>query len=200
MKTYFTLMMVGICLLLAIPTKVLATSWAELEPQDVFERSEVIIRGSYNFSSNPKSSNFIFQGYEFNVKDVFKGEASEQIIVGIDGYDVGWAEEFQNDGGEFLLLLEKNEKANFLIPVGGPNGMIHVVNGNVQNESVDNQLFYQKILEGNKNEPQPKEHLKNMSKSNISKSNEGYYISSIFLVFLLVLIVFFIHRFKKKNK
>jgi hypothetical protein len=194
MKTYFTLMMVGFCLLLAIPTKVLATSWAELEPQDVFERSEVIIRGSYNFSSNPKTSNFIFQGYEFNLKDVFKGEASEQIIVGIDGYDVGWAEEFQNDGGEFLLLLEKNEKTNFLIPVGGPNGMIHVVNGKVQNESVDNQLFYQKIIEGNKNEPQPKEHPKD-----ISKSNEGYYISSIFLV-LLVLVFFFIMRFKKKIK
>jgi hypothetical protein len=194
MKTYFSLMVVGICLLLMIPTKILATSWAELEPQDVFERSEVIIRGSYNFSSNPKSSNFIFQGYEFNVKDVFKGEASEQIIVGIDGYDVGWAEEFQNDGGEFLLLLEKNEKANFLIPVGGPNGMVHIVNGKVQNESVDNQIFYQKILKENKNEPSPNEHPKN-----ISKSNEGYYISSFVLV-LLVLVLVFIQRFKKKHK
>jgi hypothetical protein len=194
MKTYFSLMVVGICLLLMIPTKILATSWAELEPQDVFERSEVIIRGSYNFSSNPKSSNFIFQGYEFNVKDVFKGEASEQIIVGIDGYDVGWAEEFQNDGGEFLLLLEKNKKANFLIPVGGPNGMVHIVNGKVQNESVDNQIFYQKILKENKNEPSPNEHPKN-----ISKSNEGYYISSFVLV-LLVLVLVFIQRFKKKHK
>jgi hypothetical protein len=194
MKTYFSLMVVGTCLLLMIPTKILATSWAELEPQDVFERSEVIIRGSYNFSSDPKPSNFIFQGYEFNVKDVFKGEASEQIIVGIDGYDVGWAEEFQNDGGEFLLLLEKNEKANFLIPVGGPNGMVHIVNGKVQNESVDNQIFYQKILKGNKNEPSPKEHPKN-----ISKSNEGYYKSSFVLV-LLVLVLVFIQRFRKKNK
>jgi hypothetical protein len=194
MKTYFSLILVGIFLLLTIPSKVSATSWAVLEPEEVFKRAEVIIRGSYDFSSSPRSSNYIFQGFEFNVKDVFKGESSEQIIVGIDGYDVGWATEFQDDGGEFLLLLEKNEKTNFLVPVGGPNGMVHIVNGKIQNESIDNKIFYQKILEGNKNEPSQKE-----KSNNNSKSNMGYYISSIFLV-LLVLVILFIKRFKKKSK
>ena len=64
-----------------------------------------------------------------------KGEAPKQIIAGIDRFDVGWAEELQSEGGEFLLFLEKSDSAKFLTPVGGPNGMVQVLSGIVKYEN-----------------------------------------------------------------
>ena len=127
-------------------TNVSATSWAELDPQEVSDRAEVIVLGTYDFSSKPQPSDFIFQGRTFNVKNVYKGEASKSLTAGIDSFDVGWAEEFQNDGGEFLLFLEKSENANFLVPVAGPNGMIQVSGGKVVHYGNKRNSFYEKIL------------------------------------------------------
>lgn len=105
-------------------TTVTATSWGGLEPEEVNDKAEVIVLGTYDFSSKPISSQFIFQGVVFNVKSVYRGDVSEQLIAGIDVYDASWAEEFQSEDGEFLLFLEKSDQANFLTPVAGPNGMI----------------------------------------------------------------------------
>src|SRR5690554_677011 len=79
---------------------VLATSWVELEPQEVIDRSEVIIVGQYNFSNKSTPSGFIFQDVEFDIKNVFKGDNLKQLTVGIDYADVEWAKEFQDEGGE----------------------------------------------------------------------------------------------------
>lgn len=40
--------------LFLVVTSVSATSWAELELQEVLERAEVIVMGQYDFSSKPK--------------------------------------------------------------------------------------------------------------------------------------------------
>ena len=112
--------------IMIISNTVSATSWVEVKPQEVVDSAEVIVTGKYDFTSKPKPSEFVFQGLDFNIKNVYKGDVSEQIITaGIDYNDVAWAEEFQNEDGEFLLLLEKSKDADFLIPVGGLS-LIHI--------------------------------------------------------------------------
>ncbi|MFD1929709.1 hypothetical protein ACFSFY_16845 [Sporosarcina siberiensis] len=126
--------------------KVSATSWAEIDPQEVKNRAKVIVSGTYDFSSESKPSEFIFKGLKFNVNKIYQGDVPIELIAGIDMFDVGWAEEFQDEGGEFLLFLEENEKADFLLPVGGPNGMVQISKGKVEHHSKTNIKFYEEIL------------------------------------------------------
>lgn len=138
--------MMTILLLGIVNTKVTATSWIELEPEEVNEKAEVIVTGTYDFSGESELSEFVFWGVTFNVKQVYRGDVAEQIIAGIDMFDEGWVEEFQNEGGEFLLFLEKIEDAHFLTPVGGPNGMIQIKEGKVVYPTGSKNDFYEKIL------------------------------------------------------
>ena len=98
------LLLVVASLLLFVNTTIFATSWAELEPQVVIDNAEVIITGQYDFTSKPVQGDYIFQGYDFHVKHVYKGEVTENITVGIDHYDVNWANQFQSIDGQFLLF------------------------------------------------------------------------------------------------
>lgn len=133
-------------------TQVLATSWVELSVEEVAERANVIVYGTYDFSDElTNGTEMVFHGRAFKVKDVYKGESASQITVGIDPFDIGWVDEFQNDGGEFLLFLEEGEE--FLLPVGGPNGMIQVQDGQVFENDEEKRLFYQDVLESSSQEP-----------------------------------------------
>lgn len=132
--------------------QVLATSWVELSTEEVVDRADVIVYGTYDFSDELINGNeMVFQGTKFLVKDVYKGESASQITTGIDPFDIGWVEEFQNDGGEFLLFLEEGK--DFFLPVGGPNGMIQVQDGQVIDSNEEKRVFYQKILESSSQEP-----------------------------------------------
>lgn len=174
-----------------------ATSWVELKPQEVVNRAEVIVTGKYDFTSKPKPSRFIFQGHDFKIKNVYKGEVSEQIITaGIDYNDTGWAEEFQNEDGEFLLLLEKSKDADFLIPVGGPNGMIQIYNGKIEESNDERRTFFEDILT-----TQPLKimatKVENDNDSQYDNSNLLLYVSTSALVGLAVLLLLYLY---KRNK
>ncbi len=123
-------------ILLSIASHASATSWVVLEPEKVVERTDVIVRGTYDFSSDPELSNFVFQGLEFHVKTVYKGEVPKIITAGIDGFDIGWAQKFQNQGGEFVLFLQKSENFNFLIPVAGK----------VEDNNEERKIFFTEFL------------------------------------------------------
>jgi hypothetical protein len=140
---FFTFFFLSIMI---INSRVSATSWVELKPQEVIDRAEVIVIGKYDFSSKSKPSDFVFQGLDFNVKNVYKGDISKKLTAGIDYNDVGWVNEFQNKGGEFLLFLENSEDADFLIPVGGPNGMVQVSNGKVEDTNDERRTFFEDFL------------------------------------------------------
>jgi hypothetical protein len=137
-------------LLLSLPvfsSRTFATSWVLLKPQEVVNRAEVIVLGKYDFSSNPVSGELPFHGLDFKVSKVIKGQDIQTTITaGIDYNDNGWANEFQQQGGEFLLFLEK-KSSKFLTPVGGPNGMIQVKNGKVDEQSESVRAFYEKYLQ-----------------------------------------------------
>src|SRR5690625_6939523 len=94
------------------------------------------------FPKIQKDTNLFLKDIHF-IKSVYKGSTEEVIIVGIDGFDVGWAKEFQENDGTFLLFLERLDKAAFLTPVGGPNGMIQVVDDQV----VPKEPFFDAILQ-----------------------------------------------------
>ncbi|KON89870.1 hypothetical protein AF332_25660 [Sporosarcina globispora] len=147
-KVFFILL----TLLLAGGSQSLATKWIELNPEKVESRAQVIVLGTYNFKSKPKSSKGNFYGRQFHVEKVYKGEAAETITAGIDIYDTGWAEELQQDGGKLLLLLEKRKEARFLVPVAGPNGMVQVQDGRILS---GHEGFYGKILSGEARTPIP---------------------------------------------
>lgn len=133
-------------------TQVFATSWVELSVEEVTERANMIVYGTYDFSDElTNGTEMVFHGTVFKVKEVYKGESASQIKVGIDPFDIGWVDEFQNDGGEFLLFLEEGE--DFLLPVGGPNGMIQVQDGQVVESDEEKRLFYQNVFESSSQEP-----------------------------------------------
>lgn len=173
---------------------VTATSWAELKPKEVNKRAEVIVLGKYNFSSKSQKSEFIFHGYEFHVTKVYKGDAPLDLIAGIDIYDVGWAKDFQDNGGEFLLFLEKSEEAEFLVPVAGPNGMIHIKDGKVLAESVANRSYYEKILNSQGKEPGGQEKSK-------ETHNSPYNLFYLFVgvTAIIGLLIFIGYRLKSRG-
>lgn len=142
----FCCIIIFLIFLLSITPHVSATSWVVLEPEKVVERADVIVRGTYDFSSEPELSHFVFQGLEFHVNTVYKGDVSKKITAGIDGFDIGWAQEFQNQGGEFVLFLQEAEDFNFLIPVAGPNGMVQVQNGEVTDYNKERKIFFENYL------------------------------------------------------
>lgn len=169
-------------------TTVFATKWVELEPQEVSDRAETVVIGKYDFTSKAKKSGYIFQGYEFNVTHVYKGDVSQQIIVGIDENAIGTSDEFQRGGGEFLLFLEKPEGVNFLIPVGGPNGMIRISNGTVEHYTEDSKIFYEEFLQGDSKEP---------NQENVQNNSSLYISLGVLLGICVIGLLFF---FRKKRR
>lgn len=127
-----------------------ATSWVGLKAEEVIDRSTVIVKGKYDFSKKRKGSNFIWVGYDFKVDHVYKGNVSDTIIAGIDGFDIGWVDEIQRTGGEFVLFLEQTQGVDYLTPVGGPNGMIHIQNNEVQHYDDNEREIFNDFLNNTK--------------------------------------------------
>ncbi len=181
MKKRVGLLMVIAFLSLFTYTQVLATSWVELSAEEVAERADVIVYGTYDFSKELTDGiEMVFHGTEFKVKDVYKGESVNQITVGIDQFDIGWVDEFQNDGGEFLLFLEEGE--SFLLPVGGSNGMIQVQDGQVNENNEEKRWFYQDVLESSSQKPSVLASSTEESNLKTTTINMLLYIGIIFIV------------------
>lgn len=170
-----------------------ATSWVGLEPQEVLERAEVIIMGTYDFTSEPEPSQFVFQGFNFKVKSVYKGDIHDQTITaGLDYLDLGWADEFQNEDGEFLLFLENSEYHDFLIPVGGPNGMIQIKNGKVEAFDDERSPFYEDFLE--------EQTARTIEEITNNENNESYLFLAVSATALVgTAVIFLLYRYKRKT-
>ncbi|MGA4721040.1 hypothetical protein [Fictibacillus nanhaiensis] len=183
-------------LMLFLKTEVVqATSWAELEPEEVHKRADVIVVGQYDFTSKPQGRNMVFTSYEFNVQKVFKGDVTPKIRAGIDGYDVGWADEFQKDGGEFLLFFDKNKEFSFLTPVGGPNGMIQISEGKVQHHNITSRAYYEEFLKEQREKP-----IVKTSNESVLNSNNKYLYISLIVFFIGIGLFILSKRFTKINK
>lgn len=118
------------------PGRVGATSWVRLQPNEVISRAEVIIQGTYDFNDVQMSTlyNGMWRPFKFNIEKYIKGSGTMVIDAAIEMNDVEWVKQFQEQKGSFVLFLRRDEKSPTLfIPVGGPNGMLQVQDGNFQN-------------------------------------------------------------------
>ncbi|WP_156889842.1 hypothetical protein [Planococcus lenghuensis] len=147
------------------------------------QEAEVIVTGTYDFTDTPVEGDFIFQGYPFNVTEQIKGTAEDSLIAGIDIYDTGWVKEFQDSGGEFLLFLAPSEEA-FMVPVGGPNGMIELQDGEVIRQDADEAAVFERVLRG--------EEIPSAAPASVEQdSGQGLWILAGVIIALAVLLVFF---------
>ena len=171
-----------------------ATSWVKLKPEEVIERSTVIVQGEYDFSKKRKGSNFIWVGYDFRVDRVYKGNVSGTIIAGIDGFDIGWVDQIQQSNGNFVLFLEQTEVVDYLTPVGGPNGMIHIQNNEVQHSDEDVKEIFNDFLTNTKHRlPEP-----SLQTDNTLESNR--FVIVVFCVLIISCVLYMVYRKINLNK
>ena len=163
------------------------------------KRATIIPWGTNNITRIKIAPN-ITNAYSLPPTDNFwenKKYRTEKIITaGIDYNDAGWAEEFQNEDGEFLLLLEKSKDADFLIPVGGPNGMIQIYDGKIEESNDERRTFFEDILT-----TEPLKIVETKVVNDIDSQNDNsnlllYVITSV-LVGLAVLIL--LYRYKRNK-
>ncbi len=182
-----------------VSTQVEATSWVALEPQEVVTKAQVVVLGKYDFSSTPiPGEQSMFEGLKFEVIKVYHGEnIPSTITAGINGFDNGWVDEFQQQGGEMLLFLEKGDPS-FLTPVGGPNGMIQMKNGQVEHPLEKIRTFYQDYL---KEEPKETAQEEIISTNQIPMEEERAFPLQIVLlvIFAVSIILFGFIRFRKSK-
>lgn len=132
---------------LSVAAPVQATSWVDLPPEEVISKASIVVEGTYDFSKSRGGSETFWVGYDFKVSKVYRGDVESSLVVGIDGFDVGWADEYQRGNGKFLLFLEQSEQTPFPTPVAGPNGMIQIKDGIVQHHDDNEQEVFQAFID-----------------------------------------------------
>ncbi len=139
-----TVILLVIAILFSFGSSAGATSWKPLDPAEVVSRASIVVLGIYDFSSEVVAGeDSLFGGVKFKVKKVYKGDGiGTEMTAGIDGFDIGWVEEFQQQGGEFLLFLENRASSPFPTPVSGPNGMVQIKDGIVTEQGESRQQYF----------------------------------------------------------
>jgi hypothetical protein len=137
----------GILLFMAVsfvtPRNGYATSWKKLSANEVISSAEVIVQGSYdqNGFNQYDYVGGLWVPFKFRVERYYKGTGTNIIDAAIPHLDIGWVKEFQENNGSFILFLKRDsQNAELLIPVGGPNGMVQLMNGIIQNQSPEELL------------------------------------------------------------
>lgn len=130
-------------------TSVVAATYEMLKPQEVEDKSQFIVRGTYNFEVDAISGQHMYKGYEFFVTDVLKGDVKTGVmIVGLSIYDASWVKEHQENGGDFLLFIDKDNVNEFYVPVLGTNGLVQVSGGVVLEEDKKRAIYFQNMING----------------------------------------------------
>lgn len=132
---------------LITPTNSYATDWVKISPNEVISGAEVVVQGVYDLSGFDRkmADNRIWIPFQFRVVLYYKGSGSNYINTAIQPFDMGWVKEFQDKNGEFILFL-KRDPQGLLIPVGGPNGMVQMLNGTIQNQTPTDITTYNEFL------------------------------------------------------
>lgn len=127
-----------------------STSWIKLSANEVISTAEVIVQGKYDLSGfeGKMADSRIWIPFTFRVDKYYKGSGSNTINTAIQPFDLGWVKDLQENNGLFVLFLKRDDQnGELLIPVGGPNGMVHMLNGTIQNQSPEDVTTYNEFLE-----------------------------------------------------
>jgi hypothetical protein len=150
----------GILLFMAVsfvtPRNGYATSWKKLSANEVISSAEVIVQGSYDQNGFNQYDYIggLWVPFKFRVERYYKGTGTTIIDAAIPNLDIGWVKKFQENNGSFILFLKRDsQNAELFIPVGGPNGMVQLMNGIIQNQSPVELATYEKYIESQVLEP-----------------------------------------------
>jgi len=127
-----------------------ATSWIKLSANEVIDGAEVVVQGGYDLSGIDRkmADSRMWIPFKFRVDRYYRGSGSDTIETAIQPFDMGWVKEFQENNGVFILFLKRdNQNGGLLIPVGGPNGMVQLLNGTIHNQSSDDMTTFNGFLE-----------------------------------------------------
>ncbi|UFT98412.1 hypothetical protein KO561_14565 [Radiobacillus kanasensis] len=139
-----------ITLILLISAKpLLATLWDEIEPHEVVDQATVVVEGTFDFSADSMADEktMPYCGKKFNVEKSYKRDVPDQITAGIDCADGSILENFQAEGGRFLLFLKSDPKVGLRVTVGGSNGIVKLKDGNVEEENEERREFFEEYLD-----------------------------------------------------
>jgi hypothetical protein len=168
---------------------VYATSWADLPADDVISKASIVVEGTYDFSKRRGEPKMMWVGYDFKVSKVYRGDVATSLVAGIDGFDTGWADEYQRENGKFLLLLEKAEQVRYPTPIAGPNGMVRIKDGKVQHHDEKEREAFQAFIDST---------VHTMPKQSTGVTRDAGYLWWIAAPLVLIVLLFFlIYRFRR---
>lgn len=191
-------------LLLLQTSNTYATSWKRLSPKEVVKRSEIVVQGKYLFPENNKTKKpQMWHPFKFKIEKYFKGSGQSIIEAAIEQSDIQWVQEEQENGKDFVLFLNRKDYKNkYWIPIGGPNGMLIVKKGEIQNYglSKNDKKYYFDYLSKQKPTPpktikKPVVKLKNKIKRKPLQKNSFFIYLATALIIASLLAVFLFRRF-----
>lgn len=151
MKKWLMTLAIFLFILISLitPKNGYATSWIKLPAKDVISTADVIVQGKYDLSGfeGKMTDSRIWIPFTFMVDQYYKGSGSNTIDTAIQPFDMGWVKEFQEKNGLFVLFLKRDDQnGGLLSPVGGPNGMVQMLNGTIQNQSSEDTTTFNEFL------------------------------------------------------
>ncbi len=117
MKKVFIILML---LTLSGGSPIMATKWAELNPEEVESRSQVIVLGTYNFKSKPKSGKSNFYGSQFHVEKVLKEKQQKTSRQALKYSMMDGLRNFSRMAESFCYFWKKQRKHAFLFLLLAP--------------------------------------------------------------------------------
>jgi hypothetical protein len=185
---------------------VLAYDWIPMDANKVIKEAEIIVEGKYTIPTNytnkpvghPFSVNpFSVNPFSFKVDKYYKGTGEAEIAATIPMGEFILAKRSQERGGKYLLFLKNY--SDIWIPVGGPNGMLRVVNGSIIHFKKSQANIFKKYIEEQKvilpNKSSESSKVSKVSKGNVGINHDKNSNPNIKLVYIIGLVGFFVLLF-----
>lgn len=191
----FIVSMVCVILLSVAPLFAFATSWVLLSAEELVERAEVVVEGKYIFpdGENVKNAEGMWVPLTFEATAYYRGSGQQHIKAAIEQFDIGLAYEHQENGGSFILFLEQGD-SDFWIPVGGPNGMIEIMDDNILGRSNDSDTAKIKEFIEQQSSVMPEV---STEEPNAGEMNTAIWYGGIAVIFIAGFIIYFC-KYRKK--
>jgi hypothetical protein len=194
------LLFIGVSLL--TPRNGYATSWKKIPAKEVIGSSEVIVQGKYDQSDfdQKRVVGEMWVPFKFTVERYYKGTGATTIDTAIEQNDSGWVKEFQEHNGSFILFLKRDsQNEGLLIPVGGPNGIVELLAGKIQNRTPEDMVTYNEFIESQAPVPVPQSTPQDHNKLS-NKINWYWIVLVVVLAFGGVLLLFLILTKRRSTK
>lgn len=152
MKKLICGMLVVLGLMLLRPAVGEAIDWVKLSPEEVIDQAEYVVAGTYDLTGlgDELSDSRLWVPFEFKAVQYYRGSGGTVVQTAISAFDIGWVADLQAQGGSFILFLQPDPKeGGLLLPVGGINGIVRVLDGKMPDQSAVDNETYRRFLREN---------------------------------------------------